>query len=135
MRNGIPSNALESALIDGNLKTITFVSQALGALFYILCLICAIGSLKLLSWARKGMLVYAFLAICNAMFGTMMFVFFILPRLSELRESGTPQMQIAALGAIVGYIIRLIISYSFPTLLFYYFTRPGNVDAFPQPRR
>src|SRR5581483_10813524 len=90
----------------------------------------SIGSLSMKRWARKAMVIYAFVTIVAAVISTTASVAWLTPRLERAqRQAGVPPpppFLNPRVGTIGGFLLGVI----FPVCVAYFFTRPEIKAAF-----
>jgi hypothetical protein len=84
----------------------------------------SIGSLLLRPWARRGLILYAWLAIATGVLGmALMLAWFIPTAYGSLSEP-------AAMGGVIGGLVGGLIGFIFPILVLVFFRRADVVAAF-----
>lgn len=124
------SNPVEDIVSESWLKGYQYAMNGVNFLLSIVKLVLCIGALKLLRWARGGIVKLNIVYLGLAGIGTVVFLFVMLPRLMSLMNSTTGVNQIAAIVGIVGGFMGLLFSFGLPLVFIYYFTRPHVRAAF-----
>lgn len=112
----------------------TLANAAINIVITIMLLVCAIGSLKLLRWARQGMLAYSIITIIMAIVGTLGQILLIFPitLAPENLPPGTPANALGMVKTIsyVSTIFVVLIILVLPVCILIFFRKPHVVDAF-----
>jgi hypothetical protein len=131
---GPPNPALDVLRTDGMLRALTIGGVLVGLPVSILLLASSIACLSLKSWARKGMLSYAVIAIVLSALTFVAQVIWVIPKMKAIQQQQMANIPNAAFLAemtgvpitAVEFLIRLI----FPACILFYFTRPHVKAAF-----
>jgi hypothetical protein len=130
---GPPNPILDELNHDTAYVVANFINLGLGVPLAILLLVASIACLRLIAWARKTMIFFAWASIAQLVLGTLINIFFVYPRLFHIMDAagplppGTKEAQIA--GMAIGFCITLLTPI-YPICIIYYFSRPKIVDAF-----
>ena len=121
---GPPNPVIDQMRNDPLQMNVMIVGLAIGTPLLLLELVGSIASLRLRPWARKGMLVFAWLTIAQAVWGTLFNLLYVLPKM--LAANHRPEVIGGMIGGIIGGLLGLI----FPICILYFFTRPKVIDTF-----
>ena len=103
------------------------VGMILGVLASLVLLGCGIGMLQLKPWARKAAIGWAIYGIVAGVVGVVMNALFMYPALAEAEPALASMTAVmSGFGAVIGMV--------YPVLLWYFMTRPRNVEAFERRR-
>lgn len=108
------------------------VSTVLGVLLTIYLLVACISALNLKRWARKGMILYAWLAILNAVVGLIVNAVLLLPILAPMLESTNPAERGGAYGGIGGGLCAGLVGVVYPIFVIAFMNKPRVVAAFEE---
>lgn len=104
------------------------INIPVGIVVNIVLVAAGIGSLRLRPWARKASILYAAFAIFVTIVGVIINSVVMIPMMSGLdpAKPNSMAMMFGFIGGTVGALLGLI----YPTLLWYFYTRPHVVAAF-----
>jgi hypothetical protein len=129
---GPPNPMLDTIRHDPIHITFSVCSLVLGLLITLLLLASCIGSLNLWPWARRGMIVYAWLSIAQAIVGTIYNMAYAFPKMAAAIPAGAdPATRTATIAGIFffggcGALFGLI----YPILVLIFFGQSNVVNAF-----
>jgi hypothetical protein len=131
IRTPQPNPVLDAFRNDPTLRAWTFVSAITGTLVSLLLLMSSIGSLRLKSWARFGMLCYATLAALLTVVGQIFAYTVLGPALRQaMRQAGAAEASPGWMGGPSGMVIGLVLGLWYPILIFIYYNRRDVKQAF-----
>lgn len=107
-------------------------SATVGMVNNVLLLVCSIASLRLIRWARKGMLAYAWIALVHLVLGLVIQSVFVFPRMLSTTVTGGSAAAVHAgvVGGILGGMCGVFLYAIFPICIIRFYTRKKVVDAF-----
>ena len=134
---GPPNLALEAMKHDPVYITVTAISAVLSVVVTMVLLVASIGSLRLRHRARRGMIVYAWLEIGKLIYGTILTLTYMSPKITAAMTAAMPPGAPTAPGlrALMPAILILgacftLLFMAYPICILYFFTRPRIIDAF-----
>lgn len=106
-------------------RVYSITSLSISSILMAVGIACAIGSIRLAAWARKGMIVYAWASIVHALISAAISVAFVIPK-TRLVTSATTMFLLTYGVVFVGLLIRL----SLPGCIIYFYNRQHVKNAF-----
>jgi hypothetical protein len=90
----------------------------------------SIGLLRSARWSRRGMIIYAVLALAVVVASSAVDVLFVIPeQRRQLAAMGAPMAAVGPAGQYLGTLIWLLITAAFPIIVLVFMTRP-NIREF-----
>lgn len=131
---GPPNPMVDLFRNDPTLRAFALFSGLTGTLISLLLLMSSVGSLALKQWGRTGMLGYAALAVLMTLVEQGIGTLVVGPELERaMRQSGVkPPAGVAWLSGWPGVVLGLAFKLWYPTLIFYFYSRPHVKRAFEQ---
>jgi hypothetical protein len=128
---GPPNPILEPLRQDSFYMTSVVLGLIIGIPLLVLLIVASARSLVLKPWARKGMIVYAWLAILQCIVGSVFNFTYLIPKmLSAVPAGAPPEVRAGAIGGAVGGACGSILGLVFPICVLYFFSRQHVVNAF-----
>ena len=128
---GPPNPILEPLRHDSVYIASTIVALIIGVPLTVLLIVACVQSLRMQRWARRAMIVYAWLAIVQCVVGTVFNGAYLIPKMLSGIPAGTsPEMRAAMIGGAFGGACGGLLSVVFPVCILYFFSRKKVVDAF-----
>jgi hypothetical protein len=125
----LPQEPMQEALYANNLYVGWYYgSTVVGFLLSILLLAAAISALSLKPWARRGLIWYAWLAICLGAIGVVVALVTMLPLAQQ--QPADPAAAWGLWGGLIGGVCGGIIGLIYPVFVLIFMTRPHVVAAF-----
>ncbi len=126
MQQGNPGIAAVKS--DTPLFAWVLISNLIGFVMSIVLMAGAIGSLKLMTWARHLMLAYAAISIVVTIVVTIVNTIWLTP---VMVQSTVPEAQaIVKWSSYIGAVIGMLFGLTMPVLVLIFFRKPHVVDAF-----
>jgi hypothetical protein len=112
--------------------TIKIVNLIVAPFFAALLLASCVGSMKLLQWARKAMLVYASAACVHIVVMGLFTYTYVIPNMSVGFYAGAPPRYYATSRELLMFttVPITLLEIAFPVCVLYFFSRPKVIDAF-----
>lgn len=124
----LPDNPMIDAVNHDTLYlTVTGILGTIGVGFTILLFAASIASLKLVPWARRAMIVYAWYTIVVGILGTIFNIVYVMPK---MQAAMPPGMAAGAIGGMIGGVCGGLLGLIFPICVLYFYSRPHVIDAF-----
>ncbi len=103
-------------------------SNLFGFVMSIVLMAAAIGSLKLLKWARSLMIAYSIIGILTSIIVTVINTIWLTPVM--IQNAPAQAQGIVKVSSYVGAVIGLVFGLTMPVLVLIFFRKPHVVDAF-----
>ena len=116
---------------DAVYVAISLISSGIGLILGMLCVASCIGSFSLRPWARKGMCIYAWGAMAQAVLGGLYTMFYVYPKMAAaLPAAAPPGYRAGVVGGMIGGGCGMVLGLIYPICVLYFYSRPHVVDAF-----
>lgn len=127
---GPPNPALTTLYSDTIYRVVMGVSIPLGLAATVWLVWCAIGSLRLKPWARRGMLIYAWFGLIHTILGGVFNLAYTFPKMMAAVPAGSGPAHAGAIGGLIGGTCGAFLGLIYPACVLYFFTRTNVCNAF-----
>jgi hypothetical protein len=128
---GPPNPMLDALRNDALYLTFTVITAVVGTGFALLLIAACIGSFMLRPWARKGMIVYAWVNIVQGVIGSAFNFIYVFPKMAAALPPGADPAFVMGLkfGMAAG-ACGVVLAIIYPACVLFFFSRRHVVDAF-----
>jgi hypothetical protein len=128
---GPPNPALTALYDDPIYRMSMWIMIPIGMALLAWLVIASIGSLKLKPWARKSMVVYAWVALIQTVIGGIFNMGYVVPKMmAAMPAASAGPAHAGAIGGAIGGSCGSFLGLIYPTCILYFFTRTHVVNAF-----